>query len=386
MEKNLNQPPILFTISEAGVDIDPDEIEAQQPRSHRSSPANGLPMEYRENALVTSAQRPTVTLREKNRCGGGGDRIPSVLTAVAVVVAFIALLIGSIGLARRGDIVVNISSGTGDTSEGEASNTSDTLDTERVWTFAIGDYGSRLEYIDSNSGEVKGYNVDVVNAVCRIADKNCKLIWDLYDRCWQSRAGSSPQAGIGLLGNWYDACTAWSATYERARTFAFTNELSKQHLAVFMVKMGTDANAFNWRDLTGKKIGFLQAYVEDENCLKRYPEITGATLPKEQIFYYETQQALLSAVNNDLVDAVFLNQFLEVTANLQLVSEKLDKCAISGMAIMTRKDNPLASWWNPAFKTLIASPEYRQICLGLEDVNVHGNIPGPLVEQQCVGF
>ena len=119
MEKNLNQPPILFTISEAGVDIDPDEIEAQQPRSHRSSPANGLPMEYRENALVTSAQRPTVTVREKNRCGGGGDRIPSVLTAVAVVVAFIALLIGSIGLARRGDIVVNISSGTGDTSEGK---------------------------------------------------------------------------------------------------------------------------------------------------------------------------------------------------------------------------------------------------------------------------
>ncbi len=43
--------------------------------------------------------------------------------------------------------------------------------------------------------------------VCRIAEKNCRFVWDLYDRCWESRVGKSPLAGVGLLGQWYDACT-----------------------------------------------------------------------------------------------------------------------------------------------------------------------------------
>ncbi|XP_022098521.1 uncharacterized protein LOC110983521 [Acanthaster planci] len=311
-----------------------------------------------------------------------GDRVLGVMTVVAVILAFIALLIGGLGLSRRGDIFVNVSSGT----SSAAAEEGETSEDDRVWLIAIGDYDVSLEYLDLVSGQIRGYNVDVIKAVCRIANKRCSLVWDVYRHCWETVAGESPRPGIGLQGGWYDACTAWSKTYARSRTFNFTADMSKQHLSVFMIATDRDLASFNWRDLTGKTIGFLQSYSEDATCIRRFPEITGNNLARNQVKYYVSQQDLLTAVNNGEVDAVFVNEYLEITEYLQLASDKLNRCTIGGQAMMTRKDSTLADWWNPAFQTLLDSPEYLQICKGLEDENVHGSQPGPTLSEHCVGF
>ena len=74
------------------------------------------------------------------------------------------------------------------------------------------------------------------------------------------------------------------------------------------------------------------------------------------------------------VDAVFISEFLGVKNNLQLASDRIDGCSLQGYSMMMRKDNTLATWWNPALNALIASTEYREICNGLEDESIHGKV------------
>ena len=42
--------------------------------------------------------------------------------------------------------------------------------------------------------------------VCRIANKNCRLVYDIWQRCWDSEQGEVPRGGVGLMSGWYDAC------------------------------------------------------------------------------------------------------------------------------------------------------------------------------------
>ena len=107
------QSNISFSISEAEIDVLP--------------PANGtnsslrLPMEYENNGLTTRPHRPGARPPSTGRFVGS-DRVLLLMTIVAVVVAFIALLMGGLGLSRRGDIFVNVSSGTTASSPGMHSN------------------------------------------------------------------------------------------------------------------------------------------------------------------------------------------------------------------------------------------------------------------------
>ena len=40
-----------------------------------------------------------------------------------------------------------------------------------------------------------------------------------------------------------------------------------------MVKSGTPEGAFNWRNITGKTIGLLRYYIEDEDCIQSLTEV-----------------------------------------------------------------------------------------------------------------
>ncbi len=42
--------------------------------------------------------------------------------------------------------------------------------------------------------------------VCQRANKNCRIVADVFTRCWDSEAGHVARGGIGLMGGWYDAC------------------------------------------------------------------------------------------------------------------------------------------------------------------------------------
>ena len=64
--------------------------------------------------------------------------------------------------------------------------------------------------------------------------------------------------------------SAWLQTYVRARTYQFTDPFALDEPAVFFVKSG---NSFDWRDITGKTIGFGDGWVWDEFCIARDPNI-----------------------------------------------------------------------------------------------------------------
>ena len=48
--------------------------------------------------------------------------------------------------------------------------------------------------------------------VCQIAGKNCEMVYDTPQRCWDSQTGSRPLGGEGLFEKYYDACVGeWLA-------------------------------------------------------------------------------------------------------------------------------------------------------------------------------
>ncbi len=42
--------------------------------------------------------------------------------------------------------------------------------------------------------------------VCQRASKNCRVVYDVWTRCWDSEEGQVARGGVGLMSNWYDAC------------------------------------------------------------------------------------------------------------------------------------------------------------------------------------
>ena len=46
-----------------------------------------------------------------------------------------------------------------------------------------------------------------VLVVCRVANKNCQLVFDAFKHCWDSTAGEDAKGGIGLMNGYYDGCS-----------------------------------------------------------------------------------------------------------------------------------------------------------------------------------
>ncbi|XP_006811292.1 L-arginine-binding protein-like [Saccoglossus kowalevskii] len=297
--------------------------------------------------------------------GNGGSRILLVLLVVVGVVAVVALVVACISITNKPNMTFNVDDGDEKSS-----------DKEYIWTFAIGHDGTSLEYIDETGG-LKGFHVDIVNAVCQIANKNCRLIFDLYQNCWDSEVGHFPFAGKGLLGRWYDACTGWFATYERLRSVDFTDEFRSAFPAAFYVKNGNNRN-FDWTNIAGKKIAIFDGWASDEYCIGRNSEKIAGTdvTDPNQFIHYSNKLAILNAINNELVDAAFVNTNMFTQTEAEKVGDDLT-CVRGGGAMMMRKDSTLASWWNPAFTRLKETSEYRQICQAVTDD--HGDMPGTVV-------
>ncbi|XP_072014041.1 uncharacterized protein [Amphiura filiformis] len=280
---------------------------------------------------------------------------------------------------RKGGGAVNITCEDAGMPKGDPSLSGDKG--AEVWRFARSHYNNRAEYLDEEAARIRGYNTDVVEAVCRIAGKNCFFVQDPYSHCWESPHGYDARGGIGLHGDYYEACVGWFVTKDRRRVFDFTDAFQKNVYSHFVVKTG-NPNNFQYDDLTGSKIGFLESWAADEHCVNLLSDVSGLPLDESQIHYYLTQTELEAAVNADEIDAAFVTDDLAIAGNLEKNGPDIDSCLVDGVAVMVRKGSTLPSWFNPAFKKLVSTPEYEQICDDVE--TVHGNIPGPDKEDICL--
>ncbi|XP_071810004.1 L-arginine-binding protein-like [Asterias amurensis] len=301
-----------------------------------------------------SYDRMDVDLFHSNKMSSSSPRLQTVAVVLIGVVAAIALVFSAIALARPG--TMTIAGGQVQANTGVAEGAS------KIWVFAIGHDGSRVEYIDELSGTVRGFHVDIVEAVCARANKNCRLMWDVYENCYRSKVGERPRPGVGLVSGWYDGCTGWFSTYERAVSVSFTKPFRKAIDNVFFVKRGNPGN-FKTSDLTGKIIGFLDGAAANEFCIQR-TQLPGSDLSADNIRHFTTRESIVQAVNGQEVDAVFSNtNIYNLDADLDVApGDAISTCQGDGAGIMIRKDSRLADWWNPAFDQLKMSSEYQRIC------------------------
>ncbi|XP_071854196.1 uncharacterized protein [Apostichopus japonicus] len=173
-----------------------------------------MPVEERMDSLVHSDTLGMISGSTNNEtkpmdtCGVPRFYILVVIVFV-VFVSMLAIILSSVAIGR---------------SPKSFSDTDTAATNDYVWTFAAGHSGHALEYIDERSGQLRGFSIDLVNAVCQEADKYCEIIWDFYENCWDSGTGMAAHGGQGLLGRWYDGCTAWANTANRQNTFKFSDQ------------------------------------------------------------------------------------------------------------------------------------------------------------------
>ncbi|XP_072040996.1 uncharacterized protein [Amphiura filiformis] len=257
---------------------------------------------------------------------------------------------------------------------------------DRVWTIAIPFFvSSNLAYYDIATGKYGGYYVDVMDAVCKAAGKNCLFVASGGSTCWETSEEYGARGGVGLYSQYYDACVGYSPTFTRALAFDFADSIVPQTQAFFYVLPG-NPNNFNWRDLRGKRIGFPTGWYTDPDCVARYADkIQGAKLDSSQIIYYSFED-IYGALQRREIDAGFFTNELEDLANrLEVASDKITTCTTAGDALMIRKDNPISEWFNPALRTGLRSREYREICKDVDDY-YSTFLTGRSSEFVCLGY
>ncbi|XP_041458597.1 uncharacterized protein LOC121410514 [Lytechinus variegatus] len=308
---------------------------------------------------------------------------------VGLIVGFVALVIAAISLGRTSggggggsddrsvpNIIINQDgTGQGDTSVSISGD---------IWTFAIGHDGTNLEYIDDLTGTLRGFHVDIVDAVCAAANKDCRLIWDVYENCWDSEAGQRSRGGFGLMARWYDACTGWFNTYKRALTVQFSDEFRVGLSGIFYVRP-SNPGGFNPTNIpSNQKIGFLDGWASDEYCLARNADaIQGVPLAPSQVRHYPTREAFKAGIIANEVAAGFANTNVHADdPELDTVGQPITNCIKGGGSIMSRLDSSLNVWWNPAFASIKNTETYRQICERAS--TSHGHTPGATGPDLCL--
>ncbi|XP_072019205.1 uncharacterized protein [Amphiura filiformis] len=307
--------------------------------------------------------------------GSGVNKLLQMLVVVAILLSSVALVVALISLTQNGDTTMVT------LTKQEGSN----VKNDRIWNIRMGNGRSNYIYIDQTSGQLKGFIVDIVNAVCQLANKDCRLVYDISQHCWESEKGQIPRGGIGLMSEWYDACAAWIPAHSRARTFKFSKSFSKPVDFRFAIKTG-NPRGFNPTDVTNMKFGFVDGWINDEFCLARQTSIKGSTLPVSQIQHYDTYDDMLNAVLSGEVDACISYGTRDILPGLTELEDPVLDCSMdaSGPGLMMRMDNPLLEWWDPALTRLIQTSEYWEICQNVKDK--HGHMPGRDPKELCIGY
>ncbi|XP_072023957.1 uncharacterized protein [Amphiura filiformis] len=329
---------------------------------------------------MESANSEKELYKKDNAGRGGNGKLYLVLIVAAVCFAFAAFVIAIVSLSMQtgsaSPSVVNVGSAAGLTSVD--------YDDDKVWMIHNGHSGYNVQYISEKTGRIEGFDVDIINAVCRIANKNCKLVADIWTNCWDTVTGETARGGTGLMSGWYDACGGYRVKPERQRTFAFSDPFTVSPHQSFATLPG-NPRGFDWQDITGKTIGFFDGGSGDEHCLAKSEEIVGAVLPTENIRHCTTFEECYDLLVDETIDAFFSDAtYVRGRTDVDEITNRLQACPVGGSAMMTRLDSKLIDWWNPAQAKLIASKEYHEIC---NDVKItHGHQAGYDPEDFCIGL
>ncbi|XP_013394755.1 uncharacterized protein LOC106162141 isoform X2 [Lingula anatina] len=173
------------------------------------------------------------------------------------------------------------------------------------------------------------------------------------------------------MAGWYDACTGWAATVDRLAVFSFSVPFIKTTRSFFFVSKNSTAS-FDWRDITGKKIGFLHGWASNDKCVARWTAVSGSVLREEQKFTVASPAQLRDSILSGTVDAGFAGQ-RDMEAEMTYLDQVGDgtSCFVVGQAMVTRKDSDFNSYWNVGFQKLVSSGKFKKLCEETEKKHGH---------------
>ncbi|XP_013418857.1 uncharacterized protein LOC106179674 isoform X2 [Lingula anatina] len=178
---------------------------------------------------------------------------------------------------------------------------------DKVWLFASGEGPNFAEYVEGSV--LKGFNVDIVEKVCAIAGKKCKVVLTEYSECVSNQ----------------EVITFWSgpAGHDRAGRV------------------------------------FVKGWYASPDCLRSQGQTRFGTM------WARDAAEARAMVLNRTADGFYYsyNPYDVFTKGLKKLSVASDatRCA-NGTGILVKKDSPLPIWWNKAFESFQASGGYRALC------------------------
>ncbi|MCE0492841.1 ABC transporter substrate-binding protein [Vibrio salinus] len=214
-------------------------------------------------------------------------------------------------------------------------------------------------------GSLKGFDVDIANALCKQMQVKCKIVQQDWD-------GIIPS----LLARKYDAIIAgMSITKERKKKVDFTDKYALMPNK-FIAKKGTHIT-FTKAGLKGVKIGVQRSTTHDTYLTDNYGgSVDIVRYGSFDEAYLDLANGRISAVLGDasaLEDGVLKKKGGE---NYQFVGPTLTdpKWFGDGFGIATRKqDKDLTAKLNKAIKALRENGEYKKIEAKYFNYDVYGN-------------
>ncbi|CAH1801172.1 unnamed protein product, partial [Owenia fusiformis] len=198
-------------------------------------------------------------------------------------------------------------------------------------------------------GELKGFDLDLSNAVCRVAGKKCTYI---YRICNSNSADGKFLPGKALETGEVDGCLGNVITPEREEVFDFSRAYFKTS-SNFFVPPG-NPRGFSPENIEGKRIVFFNATYTNMDCLKRLG-LNGAVPLVESGSLSDVKTKVLEGN----ADALFAPR--TTIPGVERVPGQYN-CA-SGAGVMVLKGNAdIPTWWNRAFQIVVESGEYKRIC------------------------
>ncbi|XP_013390093.1 uncharacterized protein LOC106158586 [Lingula anatina] len=295
----------------------------------------------------------------------------AIVTVVAIVIAVVAVSRSSTtpNITIQGDqtTIGGSTSGQGSSagsSVGSSGSAVSSSSGRRIFTIALGHDIGPFEYMDS-SGYLTGFNLDLIDAVCKEAGMVCRTVRDKYSNCWDTTPGQPSHGGHGLIGRWYDACTGWSGTVQRLQVFSFSSSYVKPLTISLFVKAG-HAVLLTSRNLANKKTGFVDGWVCDENCLARWTDVTGQD--NMTVVHAPNAGDIFAKLKSGEIDVAFL-PVLAMAGHTSGANPEFEQvpvggfyCSEAGHGMMTRKDNDFNSHWNVGFNKLVSSGKFKKLC------------------------
>ncbi|XP_062619333.1 uncharacterized protein LOC134280898 isoform X1 [Saccostrea cucullata] len=220
----------------------------------------------------------------------------------------------------------------------------------KTWLFAVSGNRRPWNFIGSD-GVLIGADLDLIQAVCSIANQKCATTLAPTEACVQTIRGRF-YPGEGLMERWFDACTGYVSSVDRVNALQFTNAI-RTTTSTFTVLKG-NPKKFDPEALQNAVIVHLNGAFTNEQCTIRI----GLGKPKQVIVasgIVEAKELLL----NQTADALFSPR---TNFNDLEVLPGRYRCDISGVGMMVRKDSDLPAWWNTAFEEYYLSGAYNNAC------------------------